>query len=99
MEIKSEEITIVRDREKIESFAVYDSKKVKDKDGKQELTLTKKASPKKGKFWRLVYKSGTKEIVQFLEAEGETVTPWDLFCGTREECEAEIKRLKLKASK
>ena len=96
MEITTSEIKIVRDKAKIESFAVYDSKKVKDKDGKKELTLTKKTSPKKGKFWRLIYKASTKEIVQFLEAEGETITPWDLFCGTKVECEAEIKRLKLK---
>lgn len=96
MEITTSEIKIVRGKEKIEAFATYDSKKVKDKDGKKELTLTKKTSPKEGKFWRLIYKASTKEIVQLLEAEGETVTPWGLFCGTKEECEAEIKRLKLK---
>jgi len=96
MEIKSEEVKIVRDKDKVESFAVYDSKKVKGKDGKKELTLTKKSGPKTGKFWRIIYKAEKKKLIHFFKAEGETITPWDMFCGTKEECRQEIERLELK---
>lgn len=102
--IKAEAVKIVsKDLSKIQSLALaaYDATKITDKgkDKDKELALSKKSSPTKGKFWRLVYKAKTKETVTLFEETGPTWTAWDLFCGTKEECIAEIAKLGLTTTK
>lgn len=86
-----------KDPEKLSKLAMYDVSKVADKGKDKELSLTKKSTPKTGKSWRLIYKEKSKECLMLFEAEGETVTACDLFCGTHDECLQEIKKLKLTA--
>ena len=87
-----------KDVEKLKAFAMYDVKKLTDKGkGKDKtLTLSKKECPGKGKFWRLGH-NGT-EVLAMFETEGVTVTASEMFCGTEEECCAEIKKLGIKGA-
>ena len=94
-EVLSADIVIKsKDAAKLSALALYDSKKVTDKGaGKdKELKISKKSSPKTGKFWRLVH-DGTK-VIHLFESEGETITGREMFCGSLAECKDEIKRLK-----
>jgi len=85
------EVTLkCKDKATAESLKIYDSKKYTE--AKKEIKFTKHISPK-DKSWRLIH-DGTKVLMLF-EAEGETHTACELFCGTEKECQEEIKRLNL----
>ncbi|RLG24081.1 hypothetical protein DRN85_08260 [Methanosarcinales archaeon] len=60
---------------------------------KNELKFNCNVSPSNKKCWRLVHWNGI--IKSFFESEGYTYTINHLFCGTKEECLAEISRLGL----
>jgi len=81
-----------KDKASAESMVVFTEDKFKE--DKKELTFEKKHSPKTGKFWRLVH--DREKVLMLFEAEGETQTARELFCGTSEECEKEIETLGLK---
>jgi len=100
-ELKSDENKLVstsvvtiktKDTASAESMKVYDAKNFKE--DKKELTFEKKHSLKNGKFWRLVHDGET--VLMLFEAEGETQTAHELFCGTEDECRKEIETLGLK---
>ena len=60
---------------------------------KNELKFTCNVSPSSKKCWRLVHWNGI--IKSLTEGEGYIHTINHLFCGTKEECLAEISRLGL----
>ena len=43
--------------------------------------------------WRLIHDN--KKVLKLFRGNGKTSTPHELYAGTKEECEAEIKRLGL----
>jgi len=99
-EIKNEvlvsEVTLkVKDKSTAEAMKVYDSKMFSET--KRELKFNKKSSPKTGNFWRLIHDG--LEVKMLFEAEGETQTAFEMFCGTLEECRKEIEILGLKDKK
>lgn len=92
-----DEITV---KEKVISMDVEPTNLISFKEGKatyssidKELTLTVNESVNK-LCWRVVYnlKYG---FTHFFESNGVTSAIWDMFCGTRQECLDEAKRLDL----
>jgi hypothetical protein len=55
--------------------------------GKKELTF--EANVVDGKVYRLVYNSN--KFIDLIEGQGITITIWDIFTGTKEECLQKMK--------
>ena len=79
----------------------YKDKKVKNKTGhynhnKKEFSFTADESPMI-QCWRLVHADG--KVIALFESSGLTTTVQELFCSTKDECDAEILRLELDTEK
>lgn len=60
-------------------------------------TITVKENKLPISCWRLIHDG--KKVINLIHGTGKTSTTQQLFCGTKQECEDEISRLKLEGLK
>jgi hypothetical protein len=76
------QITIIIDN--YQDLEVYKSKTTSYTYDANKKEFTFEANVANGKAWRLVY-NGDK-FIDLIEGQGVTITIWDIFTGTKEEC-------------